>query len=257
MRIHPGKTPIMKTAITGSNGFLGRGLVEVLQKHNHDLRLIDVNHSPEAPGEKLTLDISHLENCRAAVRGMEALVIAHMAPRNPDAYGDPELPMDINVKGTAKLFHAAVEAGISRICLISSAGTVKGHPAGTYYSRDLEMRSKDLYSLTKVLQENIANHYHRLFGLPVAALRISGIVDVRHGITKYGPKIPRLMEYLVDRHDIGEVVHRVLELEDLSWEIFYVFGHSGADQLADVGYTRKRLNWKPQFGDKELLTLYR
>lgn len=246
---------IKQVAITGSNGFLGRGITEVLSRH-YQLRLADISHEPGLPGECMECDVSQLEDCRKIVQEMDALVITHMAPRIPDSYQDPELPMNINVKGTAHLFHAAVESGIKRICLISSAGVVKGYPEGTFHSRELPLLGKDLYSLTKVLQEKIADHYHSHHGIPVSYLRPSGIVDAEENISKYGSEIPPRVEHLIDRHDLGEVVHRTLQMPDLRREIFYGFGHSNADQHWDVAYTRERLDWTPRHGDKELEALY-
>lgn len=247
---------IDKVAITGSSGFLGRGIVEVLRRH-YSLRLVDVFHPEEVPGKAIDLDVSRLGDCRQAVEGMDALVIAHMAPREPDSYGDPELPLDINVKGTAHLFHAAVEAGVQRICLISSAGVVKGYPEDTFHTRDIPLLGKDLYSLTKVLQEKIADHYHHLHGIPVSYLRPSGIVDAKERTSKYGPEIPPRIEHLIDRHDLGEVVHKVLEFPSLKREVLYVFGHSRADRNWDAAYTRELLDWSPRYGDPELEALYR
>ncbi len=164
--------------------------------------------------------------------------------------------MDINVKGCANLFHAALEEGAKRICLISSAGTMKGYPEGTFFRRNMPMRSREAYSLSKVLQEVVAEHYHRVHGIPVAVLRPSGIVDAGERISKYGAEIPPRIEHLIDRRDIGEVVHRVLQLEGLEWEVFYPFGHSSADHICDAAYTRRRLGWTPRFGDAALEALY-
>lgn len=250
------KTKINSVAITGAGGFLGEGIVSVLARH-YELRRVDRRPAPDLPGEDCVLDVRDLEQCHRIVEGMDALVIAHMASRrNPDAYLDPVQPMDVNVKGCANLFHAALEHGIQRICLISSAGTMKGYPEGTYFRRNMAMRSREMYSLSKVLQENVAEHFNRLHRMPVAVFRPSGIVDASERISKYGADIPPRVEHVVDRRDIGEGVHKALQLDGLDWEIFYIFGHSSADRICDAAYTRKRLDWSPKFGDAALEALY-
>ena len=54
---------------------------------------------------------------------MDAMVLCHMAP-NPNGYKVPPPAFDINVKGTANLYHAAAEAGLKTVVLISSCGVL-------------------------------------------------------------------------------------------------------------------------------------
>jgi nucleoside-diphosphate-sugar epimerase len=235
----------MRVLVTGAAGFLGRRLVSSLEE-NHQLRLVDVN-SVETEHESLVGDVSDFATAKKVLRGVDGVVIAHMAPRDAGPYTDPETAFDANVTGTACLFQAAVEEGVRRICLISITGSVKGHPEGAFYTRSLTPRGWDLYSLTKACQEVIAEHYHRTHGLDVAVLRVGGIVDADTGMTKYGSPSRGPAGTIVDRRDIGEVARLSLELDDLEFEVFYVYGSLDADRFCDFAYSRKRLGWSPRY----------
>lgn len=235
----------MRILMTGAAGFLGKGMVEALAP-KHTLRLMDV--APiESPHESLVGDVCDLDVVRKAVAGMDAVIIGHMAPRNPGVYDVPTLPFDINVKGTAHLFHAAAEAKITRVVLISSIGVVVGHQrAKTFLRRDLPPATDGVYALTKSLQESVAEHYHRTAGIAVAMLRPAYITDEDRMVDKYGRHLVTVNWQFIDRRDIGDAADAALRLPDLGCEVFYVLGHPDADQHADMVATRERLGWTPK-----------
>ena len=148
----------MKILITGAGGYLGRYMLPSFERAGHELRLMDVQPI-EGPHESVVGSVEDLDTVRAAVAGCDALVLAHMAPRKPDSYTAPPVSFAINVTGTANCFHAAVEAGIAKAVLISSVGAVGGHQPPM--RRDAPLRPENLYGLTKALQEQVGEYYHR------------------------------------------------------------------------------------------------
>ncbi|MFW6155139.1 MAG: NAD-dependent epimerase/dehydratase family protein [Planctomycetota bacterium] len=235
----------MNVLVTGSAGFLGQGLVLPFRDHNHTLRLMDVRDH-DAPDEVLVGDVGSQEDCRRAVAGMDAVVVAHMAPREPDAYATPEVCFDVNVKGTANLFFAAQEAGITRMVVISSTGAICD-AGGPPWPRDLPLKSKGLYGLNKVCQEMIAEHFSRQFDMQVAVLRIGYVVDGDAMVDKYGRKISERAPADTDRRDIGEVARLALMSDTLTYDVFHVMSTREAMDEWDVRYTCDRLGWQPRY----------
>ena len=234
----------MKLLITGACGFLGAGLVEALQSR-HELRLLDVVKRDTAHA-LMVGDVSDYEVCRRAADGMDAMVIAHMAPNRPEVYGTPTMPFDVNVKGTANLFAAGVEKGIRRVVLISTGGVLgPRHPEGELLRADMPAQPASMYCLSKTCQEVIAEYYHRTQGVAVAMLRPAYITDADTLVDKYGTKRPSVNWQFIDRRDIGAAADCALRLPDLGCEVFWVLGHRDCVNHVDMEPTYRRLGWKP------------
>jgi len=235
-----------KILITGAGGYLGRGLIKPLIG-KYSLRLMDVAKFERKEHEVFIGDVGEIETVRKAVQGMDAIVIAHMASSQAGAYKTPEVCFDANVKGTANLFFAAAEKGVKRAILISSISVTHGYQGRAYCEHDLPPKANELYGLTKVCQEVVAEHFYRVHGLKVAVLRVGGIVDADTMINKYGKKVEYPAEIYIDPRDIGEAVRLALELPDLEYESFVLIGSPLAEKKYDIEYSRKRLSWKPKY----------
>ena len=235
----------MKILVTGAGGYLGRGMIAPLVAAGHTLRLMDVVPF-ESPHEVVVGDVSDLEACRRALAGQDAVVIAHMAPNRPEVYATPVMPFDINVKGTANLFAAAVELGVRKVVLISSISVVwHSLGAGEFLRRDLPLQACQTYGLTKVCQEVVAEYYHRMHGIAVAMLRPAYITDADTLLDKYNRQQRTVNWQYIDRRDIGLAAACALQLADLGCEAFYLLGHRDGEKHADVAHTRQRLGWVP------------
>ncbi len=235
----------MKVLITGAGGFLGRGLVVPFEERGDSLRLMDVV-SFSSRHETVIGDVADLETVMKAAAGMEAIVIAHMAPRTNNSYDFPTLPFDINVKGTANLFHAAVKNGIKKVVVISST-SVMDYCKSENLPHDLPPMSRGFYGLSKVCQEMIAESFALEHKIRVACLRVGYIVDGDKNVDKYGRKIEERAPLDTDRRDIGEVARLFLDREDLTFERFTVMSTPEAMIPWDLRYTCERLNWKPKY----------
>ncbi len=234
----------MRVMITGAAGFLGAGLVESFA--GNELRLFDVVEA-KGDGEKVVGSVSDLDLCRRSLRGMDGIVIAHMAPRGKGFYHTPQIPFEVNVAGTANLYTACREEGVKKVVLISSIAAVKRHrDAETFLTRDLSLQTNTHpYGLTKACQELIAQQFYLNDGIGTAVLRPAYIADETLRTDKYGRPATESNWQYIDRRDIGKAARLALELPDLAYEIFYVLGHPDSHNHADVAYTQTRLGWTP------------
>ena len=231
--------------MTGAAGYLGRGMVKVLGEQ-FPLRLFDVQPIT-SEHESIVGDVTKLEDTMALCAGCSDLVIAHMAPNRPEIYATPTVPFDINVKGTANLFHSAVAAGIKRVVLVSSGASVQR--AGVekkFLTADLPHSPQVMYALTKSLQERIAHYYFENHGIEVSVLRPYMICDEDSLTDKYGRTRPTVNWQFIDPRDIGEAARLSLLVPKLGYEIFYTLGHPDAESHADVKHLREFLGWKPK-----------
>jgi len=242
----PALTSHAKILVTGGSGFLGRHLVATLSPR-FETTAFDVQNIPDITNfsKGSVTDPTAVEK---AVAGMEGLVIAHMAPRRPGVYDRADLPMDINVRGTALLLDAAVRQNLKRIVLISSVSVVhKAQMAGEFLTSTTPYCPDSIYGMTKVLQEQIARFYHDTHGLEVAILRPAYICIGDSLEDKYGVRRPSVNWQFIDPRDIGQAAINALALPDLGCEVFFLMAGPGAESHADIGKTVERLEWIPQF----------
>ena len=234
-----------RVAITGAAGFLGQGIVKVLGAH-YPLRLFDVRKF-EGPHESIVGDVSKLDDAMSLCAGCSHLVIGHMAPQGSPNYDTPTVPFDVNVKGTANLFHAAVAHGIKRVALISSGGSVHRHQLNNaFMTADLPLAPTNMYTMTKALQEDIARYYHGMNGVEVCVIRPYLICDEDTLGDKYGKHRPTVNYQFCDPRDIAEVARLAFEVPKLGYDIFYPLGHPDAEKHVDVKHLRDTLGWKPK-----------
>lgn len=116
----------MKILLTGSEGYIGTRLMQVLLKEGFDTVGLDTGYYEEghlyAPAKN---DYKLIKKDTRAVttedmQGYDAVV--HLAELSNDPLGqnDPELTFEINHKGTVSLAKAAKKAGVARFIYFSS-----------------------------------------------------------------------------------------------------------------------------------------
>jgi nucleoside-diphosphate-sugar epimerase len=161
----------MRIAVTGSEGTLGRAVVELARLWGHEVVGVD-----RASG----VDVTDFGALRFAVDGCDALVhlAAHIHP-----YGRPaHVVHNDNVVGSYNALSAAVETGITRVCLASSINAIGGaysrSPRYDYFPVDERhpTYAEDPYSLSKWTAEQQADAVSRRHEhMTIASLRIHGI----------------------------------------------------------------------------------
>lgn len=235
-----------RVLITGANGFLGAALSEELAASFSVTRLDVVEK--HGPGAFLGGSVCDAALAAEACRGANLMVLGHMAPRLPGAYSKPDEAYDINIKGTAIMLHAAMEAGIKRVVIISSVTVVHAHQmAGTFLRHDLPPAPRGQYALTKLQQEIIGRYYHENHGMEVACLRPAYIYRADSNQDKYGKTRPSVNWQFIDPRDIGAAAACALRLPELGFEIFHLMAGPGAEQKADVERSFDRLGWTPRY----------
>lgn len=206
----------MKLLVTGATGFLGSTLVPMLREEGHDIRVLVRSGAPFPDAEVVKGDVRDPDSVRRALAGVEGLYhLAGLVSRDP---ADARTMYDLHVEGTRNLLTAAAHAGLRRIVLASSSGTI-----GVSRVRRVATEEDDYpietvgnwpYYLSKIYEEKIAIEFSRR-GLPVVILnpslllgpgdaRMSSTQDIFRFLMGRIPVMPRGGISFVDVRDAAK-----------------------------------------------------
>ena len=245
------KTPSSKTLVTGGTGFLGRNLLEhLLEKGEKQLRVLTT--SP--PDWLQSLDVEIVEGSvtspeimKVAVEGVQQ--IYHLAGRVSRNDDDKREMFSVHIDGTRILCEAAVTAGVRRIVMASSSGTIAITEDGFEIPNEewptpIDIISKFPYYASKLYQEKTAtqickDHIELVILNPSLLLgpgddRLSSTQDVLKFLAGDIPATPPGGINFVDVRDVAPAFRNAMKrgipanrylLTGPNWTMERFFGH--------------------------------
>lgn len=204
-----------RLAVTGAGGFIGAHLTRALLAEGHEVVAIDnyirgqASRLADAPGaiERATLDVRDKAALVEALKGVAC--VFHLAAINgtENFYTQPQLVLDVGVRGALAVTEACIEAGVPDLVVASSA-EVYQTPRVVPTNEDIEMVIPDSlnprysYGGSKLISELIAFNYGRDKLRKVQVFRPHNV---------YGPDmgwkhvVPQLIEKIVAAGDGGSI----------------------------------------------------
>jgi UDP-glucose 4-epimerase len=173
--------------VTGGAGFIGSHMVDLLLDHGYRVRVIDnltggreANLDHHRGNPALTFANSDIRDCQPGdplFAGVDC--VFHFAGIG-DIVPSIERPLDYmstNVQGTVHMLECARRAGVGKFVYAASSScyglaatpTREDHPIAPQYP----------YALSKHQGEQAAFHWHKVYGLPVNAVRIFNAYGTR------------------------------------------------------------------------------
>ena len=264
----------MKLLVTGATGFLGSHLLPRLLAAGHTVRTLARSRPEALPAgvEHVQGDLADRDAVRQALSGVEALY--HLAGRVSFNPQDGRAMYALHVDCTRELLRDAKEAGVGRVILASTSGTIavsKEERAGTEEDDyPLTVVGRWPYYLSKIYEEKLALSYCRQHKLPLVVLnpslligpgdeRLSSTWTVMKFLNREIPAMPNGGLSFVDPRDAadafvnalarGEVYGRHLMGVNMSFPEF--FGR--LERLTGVPAPRLRLPSKANVWGARLL----
>ncbi len=202
----------MKLLVTGATGFLGSTLVPLLLEQGHSVRALQRGEVLIPGAEVLKGDVRDEVSVRKALRGIEG--VYHLAGLVSRDSRDARKMYQLHVDGTRLLLSEAERAGVQRVVLASSSGTI-----GVSRTRRVAVETDDYpietvgrwpYYLSKIYEEKIAIGFTPR--LPIVILnpslllgpgdsRLSSTQDIFRFLHGRIPAIPRGGLSFVDVRD--------------------------------------------------------
>lgn len=239
----------MKIGITGSKGFIGKRLSQVLEDRGYSV---------------IKYDVDNLDIRNKVELSDEIDVIYHLAALNKPFLSktDPLTTFKVNALGTLNLLEAIRNSNVKKIIYTSSI---------LVYKDLTKTKETDLggynsiypYGFEKLIGEEYIKMYSDLFGIDYVILRISGV---------YGPEMYKNpifdiiqgflnnnIQLYVDRNSvynfiyIDDVVNALVESLNWKSDIFNLCSDENSKIIDIYNFLSKRLSQKVDIEDTDLL----
>ncbi len=175
----------MKCVVTGGCGFIGSHLVDGLVGLGHRVIVVDDLSTGDmsnlnAAAELRNVSILDEVSLRETITGAD--LVFHLAawPRIPRSIEDPVNTHKVNVDGTLHVLDAARHAGVGRV-VYSSSSSVYGTQRTHLMHEEMTPNPLSPYALQKLIGEQYATMYARLYDMTLVSLRYFNV---------YGPRQP-------------------------------------------------------------------
>lgn len=166
----------MKTSIViGGTGFIGRHVVNLLCDSGREVVVVgrspEPNGSLHAASRYVRGDYGDRKFLRGILnQGCEVIDLAYSTvPKT--SYEDPAFDLLSNLPASVGLFQEALDAGVGRLLIVSSGGTVYGPANQLPIREDHPAMPVSPYGITKLTTDRYAMMFHRNNGLPVLVAR--------------------------------------------------------------------------------------
>lgn len=200
--------------LTGSAGFIGSNLLEVLLRtgqsvvsidsfatgHRRNLEQVCANVGAAAWARHRFIegDIADPDTCRRACDGAE--IVLHQAALGsvPRSINDPLATHRANATGFINMLVAAKDAAVGRFVFAASSSTYGDSPSLPKVEEVIG-RPLSPYAVTKYLNELYAEVFHRCYGLQTIGLRYFNVFGPRQDPEgAYAAVIPRWVAAMLD-----------------------------------------------------------
>lgn len=173
----------MKVLITGSDGFIGSHLTEMMVRMGFEVRAFAIYNSLGSWGwldschndirgnfEVILGDVRDSDSIRDAMKGCDAVLHLAALIAIPYSYIAPEAYVDTNIKGTLNVLRAARDLDIGKV-IHTSTSEVYGTARYVPIDESHPLQAQSPYAATKIAADQLAHSFYTSFGLPVTIVR--------------------------------------------------------------------------------------
>jgi len=187
--------------VTGGAGFIGSHIVDRLVKMGARPVVIDNFVSGkieniEHCAKKIKIiqgDITNECDLQESMKGVDYVIHQAALRSVPKSFKMPDAYIRVNVMGTQMIMEAACKMGVKKVVMASSS-SVYGKSWVYPQAEEVDSRPISPYALSKLLMEDVARFYTRVYKIKTACLRYFNVFGERQSLEdEYPVAIPKFI----------------------------------------------------------------
>jgi len=205
----------MKILVTGSAGFIGSHLTELMVRAGYNVKAFIHYNSKNNWGwleeskckkeiEIITGDIRDYDSVYSAMNGVDTVFHLAALIGIPYSYVSPLAYIRTNIEGTYNILQSAKELELQNI-LITSTSETYGTAQYVPIDEKHPMVGQSPYSATKIASDQIALSYYRSFNLPVKVVRPFNTYGPRQSARAFIPTVISQVLSGIDEIKVGNL----------------------------------------------------
>lgn len=205
----PDKLPdrLVRCCVIGGAGFVGAYVTRLLAGSGREVTVLGRREQPEArlpDGVRyVSGDYGDPSVLRAVLDRVDAVVDLAYSTVPKTSFEDPVFDILSNLPASVQLLREAAAAGIRKVVLVSSGGTVYGVAKSLPIGEDHPTNPISPYGITKLTIEKYAGMFEKTTGLPVVIVRPANAYgEGQHAFAGQG-FIATAMHSIIRRQAVG------------------------------------------------------
>jgi len=229
-----------KILITGGFGKIATHFVKNF--HNtYDITIADIVTDSKTFSDKVRIeraDLLDFSICSKLCQGIDTVI--HLAGI-VDPISESDEIMEINIKTTQNVFKAAMKAKCKRLIFASSAQTIEGYPTDIQVHKNMLVRPKNIYGVSKCFGESLTAYYAFNHEISAICLRI-GAYEFPKDFTEMNA---RDLSAFLHPDDFNQLLMGCIETEDIKYEVLNAISDNTYKRL-DISEAKEKVGYNPK-----------
>lgn len=232
--------------ITGGFGKIAQHFIKNVEKE-YNITVVDIATDDKVFSKNIKIvkaDLTDFSACANLCKGIDTII--HLAGiANPDS--EFEEILNANILATKNIFEAAAKAKCKRVIYASSAQTIEGYDEDMQINKNMPVRPKNFYGVSKCFGESLGAYYAFQKDISVICLRI-GAYEFPQDFTEMNA---RDLSAFLHPDDFNQLLVKCIETKDLRYEILNAISNNRYKRL-DISESREKVGYEPEANAFEL-----
>lgn len=238
-----------KILITGGFGKIGKHFAQNFNQQ-YKITVADIVTDDHTFKENVRIEKADLMDflvCSKLCEGIDTII--HLAGI-VDPISESDEILETNIKITLNIFKAAVKAKCKRLIFASSAQTIENYPTDIQVNKNMLVKPKNIYGVSKCFGEALAAYHAYENGLSAICLRI-GAYEFPKDFTEMNA---RDLSAFLHPDDFNQLLIGCIETENIQHEVLNAISNNRYKRL-DITEALKKVGYHPKADAFELFKL--